>query len=101
MSQNENITSANEKEPQTMEQALEIINSAIKTIEYRASLDYRVRMVDDDYQLDILANNLKKAYDIVYYNSYVAQAQNAQNEQPVSSNQEESIDPDFKENTFF
>ncbi len=99
MSQNENIEKTNE--PQTMEQAFEIINNTIKTLEYRASLDSRVRMVDEDYYLDILANNLKKAYDIVYYNSYVAQAQNAQNEQQVSSNQEESQDPDFRANTFF
>ncbi len=99
MSQNENIEKTNE--PQTMEQALEIINNTIKTLEYRASLDSRVRMVDEEYYLDILTNNLKKAYDIVYYNSYVAQAQNAQNEQQLSSNQEESQDPDFRANTFF
>lgn len=99
MSQNENIEKTNE--PQTMEQALEIINNTIKTLEYRASLDSRVRMVDEEYYLDILTNNLKKAYDIVYYNSYVAQAQNAQIEQQLSSNQEESQDPDFRANTFF
>lgn len=63
-----------QEEPQTFEQALEILNNTIKTIEYRLSLHKMVRMVDEDYQLDIMLNNLKKAYDIVYYNAYAQQS---------------------------